>query len=88
MPLCPVTILGGLPVLAEVWFTVDYYGESDSGVDAIYWQKRDGTKGKEVSQKIYDRLEKDAYWQASVTEQAVDWLAYADHQDEERITLS
>lgn len=82
MPDCPVTILGGLPVIAEVWFSgPDYYGEYDAGVDGIYWQKRDGSKGKEVSKAVYDRLHKIDYWDAYVTEQASEYLAYS-QQDE------
>lgn len=73
--LVPVTIKGGLPVIAEVWFSgPDYHGEYDAGVDALYWRKRDGTPGKELSQHIIDGL--DDYWEAYVTEQADDWLGY------------
>lgn len=81
-----VTILGGLPVIADVWFSgPDYQGEYDSGVNAIYWLKtKHGGKGNEVSQNVYDRLEKyDSYWQADVTERASDALAYEDDHDEE-----
>lgn len=72
----PVTILGGLPVIASVWFSgPDYYGEYDAGCDNLYWQRADGSRGKEVSKKIYDRCEKyDSFWQSMVTEQANDWL--------------
>lgn len=77
MVLVHATILGGLPVVADVWFSgPDYFGEYDSGVDGLYWQKSDGSKGKELSDAIMQRLEKyDTYWQASVTEQANDWLS-------------
>lgn len=76
MPLVHASILGGLPVVAEVWFSgPDYNGEYDSGCDALYWRKRDGSKGKEVSAAVMDRLERyDSCWQASITEQANDWL--------------
>jgi hypothetical protein len=66
-------------VIAEVWFTRGdgWTTDDDAGVDALYWQKRDGSKAKEVSQAVYDRLEKlDPYWEASVTEQVCDYLAY------------
>jgi hypothetical protein len=78
MPEAQVSVLGGLPVIADVWFSgPDYYGEYDAGVNALYWEKRDGTKGKEVSQKIYDKLDKrDPYWHADVTEQVSEALAY------------
>lgn len=73
----PCSILGGLPVIADVWFSgPDYFGEYDAGCDKLFWQKRDGSCGKEISQKIYDRLDKyDSYWEASITEQANDWLS-------------
>ena len=74
----PVSILGGLPVIADVWFSgPDYYGEYDAGVDTLYWQKSDGAAGKEVSQTIYDRCHKfDEWWQASITEEASYWLGH------------
>lgn len=83
MPLCPVTILGGLPVLADVWFSSGggWQSDGDAGVDALYWRKRDGTKGAEVSTKIYDRLDKEPYWQADVTEQANDWLGCRERKE-------
>lgn len=90
MPQAPVTILGGLPVIAECSFGVDdspicgrdYWSE----VDALYWQKRDGTAGKEVSQTIYDKLDKyDTYWEASVIEQVSDYLAYEQYREKEEL---
>lgn len=75
---CPVTVLGGLPVIADVWFSgPDYDGEYDAGVDGLYWRKADGTKGKELSQKVIDRIDKEQYWQAHVVEQANDWLSFS-----------
>lgn len=91
MPLAPVTILGGLPVIAEVWFSRGdgWMTDDDAGVDALYWQRRDGTKGKELPQSVMDRLDKsDDYWQATVTEQASDWLAYADEEERWRLTCA
>ena len=83
MPEAQVSVLGGLPVIADVWFSgPDYFGEYDAGVNALYWAKRDGTKGKEVSQKIYDKLDKrDSYWQANVTEQVSEALAYEEWEN-------
>jgi hypothetical protein len=73
MVLVPVTIRGGLPVIAEVWYSgPDYQGEYDAGVDALYWRKRDGSPGKQLSNKIIDGLE--SHWQAYITEQANDWI--------------
>lgn len=79
MPEGPATILGGLPVIAEVWFTRGdgWMTDDDAGVDALYWVKRDGTKGKEVPKSVYDRLEKsDPYWHCEVTDQVSEHLAY------------
>ncbi len=78
MPSGPATILGGLPIIADVWFTRGdgYSSDDDAGVDAIYWRKRDGSKGKEVSQKIYDRLDKIDYWECAVVDAVSDHLAH------------
>lgn len=73
----PVTVIGGLPVIAEVWFSgPDYKGEYDAGVDQLYWQKHNGSKGKPLSQKVMDRIQKEQYWDAYVTEQTNDWLSF------------
>lgn len=74
MTFVPVTVRGGLPVIADVWFLIDYYGEVDSGVNALYWQQRDGTRGKELSKPLMDKITKESYWDAYITEQANDWL--------------
>lgn len=57
------TILGGLPVVADVSFgkdadTPDGPGEYWSAVNALYWCKRDGTKGKEIPEHLRDRAER------------------------------
>jgi len=76
MPLAPCTILGGLPVIADVTFTRDYYGEHDAYVNELYWQVRGSLRhGKPLSQKVMDRLDKIPYWEADVIEQVNDWLA-------------
>lgn len=82
MVMGPCTVLGGLPAMAECWFSgPDYFGEYDCGVDHLYWQKKDGSKGSEFSQKMYDRVEKyDTYWQGHVTEQVSDWLSTTDDE--------
>lgn len=74
----PATILGGLPVIAEVWYTRGdgYSTDDDCGVDALYWQKRDGSKGAPLPQKIWDRLDKIDYWEADVCEAVFDYLSY------------
>jgi hypothetical protein len=82
MPEGPATVLGGLPVIAVCTFgkdsdTPNGPGEYWAEVDTLHWRKRDGSKGAEVSLKVYDRLEKlDPYWQCNVTDQVSDWLTY------------
>jgi hypothetical protein len=76
MPIKPATILGGLPVMAEVSFTTDYWGEHDATVDQLYWLKRDGTAGKPISRKIRDRAEKYDYGLCNVIESVSEQLAY------------
>lgn len=73
----PCTVLGGLPLWAECNGGYDSFtGEYWSEVDSLHWQKRDGSKGAEISQKMYERIEKwDSYWQALVTEQVQDYLS-------------
>ena len=53
----PVRV-NGLPLIAVVHTSYDAYtGESDAEVQALYWRKRDGSRGKHVSTKIWDRIE-------------------------------
>ncbi len=88
MVFVPATVLGGLPVVAEVWFSgPDYNGEYDAGVDGLYWQRHDGTRGAPISQKVMDRVEKkDAYWDGHVVEQANDWLGYNTRDEDDCLT--
>ncbi len=75
----PATILGGLPVIAEVWFTRGdgWATDDDAGVTALYWVKKDGTKGKEVPESIYERCAKaDDYWECDVIDAVSDHIAY------------
>lgn len=84
----PVTILGGLPVIAQVSFSRDYWtGECDADVDDLFWMKRDGSKGKSIPQHLFDKATAD-YKNADIIEQVVDHLAYADREDEEPVTLT
>ena len=91
MPGHAVTVLGGLPVFAEVWFSgPDYQGEYDAGVNGLFWLKADGSKGSPLSAKMMDRIErKDPYWQADVTERVSEQLAYEQDLEKEdgRLTL-
>lgn len=79
MPEGHATVLGGLPVIAEVWFTRGdgWLTDDSAGVDCLYWAKRDGTKGKPLSEKIMARIEKsDPYWQCDVIDRVSEQLAY------------
>lgn len=79
----PATILGGLPVIAEVWYTRGdgWTTDDDAGVDCLYWQKRDGTKGKPLPEHMYDRLaKKDPYWEVEVVDQVFDYLNYQHYE--------
>ena len=92
MPFAPVTVLGGLPVVAKVWFSgPDYFGEYDAGVDRLYWMVKESWNnpikhGKALSDKIMDRLPD--YWEADVIEQVSDWLAQKDYEEKEKCTLA
>lgn len=76
-------MLGGLPLWAECSFTCDYWGEHDCSVDALYWMNRDGSKGKQVSQKIIDRLEKDPCWESDVCLLVSEQAAYEAYKQSE-----
>lgn len=87
MPSGPATILGGLPVIAEVWFSgPDYQGEYDAGVDGLYWQRSDGSAGSPLSEKIMKRLPD--YWQGDVLEQVSDYLAMRDYVERDKVQLA
>lgn len=77
----PVRICGGLPVIAEVFFDQDYWGEHDATVEAIYWMKKDGTAGSQVSQKVYDRAEKYDCQFSSLVDQVNDWCAMQEPEE-------
>lgn len=74
------TILGGLPVFVEINAgkdadTPNGPGEYYAEVDGIYWLKRDGTKGKEISEKIWDRAIKYDYGFCDLIEQIFDQIS-------------
>jgi hypothetical protein len=83
----PATILGGLPVWAEVWFTRGdgYSSDDDAGVSELFWLKRDGTKGGPVPDSVRDRAEaKDPYWEVDVVDKVTDYLAHEQYLEELR----
>lgn len=97
MPEAPVTILGGLTVIAEVSFGYDSgsaYAPAEhwSEVEGIFWMKRNGTRGKPIPDHLYERAEKYDPYFAHVIEQVIDHLIYeadeaADARRDERISL-
>jgi len=86
MPEAPVSIFGGLPVIAVVSFTRDYYGECDADVDELYWMKRDGSKGKALPQHLFDKATAD-YKSADIIEQVIEHLAGAEYEAQAAVTL-
>lgn len=77
MPQAPGTILGGLPVVADVNFGYDHFTtESWAEVQAIYWQKKNGKPGKEIPTHIRDRAEAYDYGFCSLIEQVNEYLAH------------
>lgn len=76
MARAPGTILGGLPVIADVAFGIDgWTGEGWSEVEHIYWQKKDGTAGKEIPLHLRDKAEKYDPYFSNLTEQVGEHLA-------------
>ena len=88
--IAPVTILGGLPVFAEVTFTRGdgYTTDDDAEVDQLYWRTHNNNMGNPLPQHIFDRMEKkDEYWQCDVIDQVCDWHAYPDDGPDEPLQL-
>lgn len=84
----PATVKGGLPMIADVWFSgPDYFGECDSGCDGLYWAKSDGSRGKRISDTLMANIEKrDPYWESDIVEQANEWLSYECRDDKHELT--
>lgn len=79
----PVTVLGGLPLLAKVDFPKHcFWGIDPSGwnpdpsVESLCWAKRNGKKGAEISEAMWEKLRKDPYWDVDVIEQVSEAIAY------------
>jgi hypothetical protein len=57
----PVSVLGGLPLIAEVSWSTDYFtGECDSSVDCLYWQKRDALYTKKAEARCLGEFQSSA----------------------------
>jgi hypothetical protein len=63
-------------------------GEFWAEVDAIYWLKRDGTKGKEIPKSVYDRAEKYDYAFCDLIEQVFDHMRHEQDVAEGRDALA
>lgn len=76
VPSGPASILGGLPVIADVTFSRGdgWVTDDTADVDCLYWMKRDGSKGKPIPEHMYDRLPD--YWECDVIEAVTDHLCY------------
>ena len=77
----PSTILGGLPVIVDIHFgkdadTPNGAGEYWSEVEAIYWRRKDGTKGKPIPQHLFDKAEVYDPYFCTIAERVSDELAY------------
>ena len=83
MPIGLGTILGGLPIAADVSFGYDDFTlEGWSKVNHIYWLKHNGEPGKEIPQHIFDRAEKYDPYFCSLMEQVSEYLAYQNSKEE------
>lgn len=74
-------ILGGLPVVAQVSFGKDADTPNGPGdywaeVEAIYWCKRDGSRGAPIPQHLRDRAEKYDPYFCRLIEQVSDQLVH------------
>lgn len=77
----PVTILGCLPVIA----TVNWH-EDSADVWNIFWRKKDGTAGKEISQHMMDKAEKYDFLLCDLCEQVSEWHALQKYLKKESVT--
>lgn len=84
----PGTILGGLPIIAEVSWGYDSFNmEHWAEIEAIYWQKRDGSVGKEIPVSVRDRAARyDSYF-CNLIEQLNEQAASQDRDEADPIVL-
>lgn len=76
MPRVDATILGGLPVIADISFGYDSLNNEHWTEVAIYWRKRDGTAGKEISLHLRDKAERYDPYFSDLIERANESLAH------------
>ena len=75
----PVTVLG-LPLVAVVSSSYDAHtGESDAEVVELYWRRRDGSRGKHVSDKVWDKIESTTWGLCGIIEQVCDHAGYENY---------
>lgn len=86
------SILGGLPVMAEIncgmsegtWVSdAEFYSE----VEAIYWWKKGDKPGKEIPAHLWERAYEYDYMFADLIQNGLDWLAFRDHEEKEMVQL-
>lgn len=75
--LLPSTILGGLPVMVSISGGKDADmpngpGEYWNEVSAVFWQKKDGTAGKEIPAHILERANDYDWGLCTTIEQALE----------------
>lgn len=88
MPLGVGTILGGLPVVADVsWGYDSFAGEYWAEVQHIYWLKKGDKPGKEIPQHIRDRAAKYDYGFCNLIEQVSDYIASENWTEQEKVQL-
>jgi hypothetical protein len=88
MPLGVGTILGGLPVVADVSFgRDDFTGEYWAEVEHIYWLKKGDKPGKKIPQHVRDRAAKYDHYFSNLIEQVSDYLAYQNYEEQEKVQL-
>lgn len=77
MPRSSGIILGIMPVVVDLVFTRGDGWETDDDVyiDAMYWQRKDGSAGSPVPQHVRDRADKVDYLLCNLIEQAIDNLS-------------
>lgn len=76
------TILGGLPVIADISTGYDSFaGEYWCEVNHIYWLKKGDKPGKEIPQHIRDRAAKYDYGFGNLIEQVSDYIAYQNSKE-------
>ena len=86
------TILGGLPVWADVYYgkyadTPNGPGEDWAKIKDIYWLKRNGQKGGSLPQKVVDRARRYDHYFCDLIEQVFEYSCFEKEQIETLTSL-